>query len=74
MCARLFSCICLIYIPLYLNENESSLAGGNLRSAIAIIPLVLFVSSFLTALALKFIPNRIKNWVISPQLSFPGFG
>lgn len=70
--ARLFMTTALIYIPLWLNErtatNELNIANGEASAGdksvehIATVPLVSFLSSFLSSLAMKY-SNRIGHRV-----------
>lgn len=66
MSSRLFTTLSLIYIPLYLDEKISVLSqdGNGLRGAVASVPLVCFVSSFLTSLFLKYCAKVCNDKVV----------
>lgn len=54
--SRLFLVICTIYIPIWLNELMKLKTGQTVEN-IAIIPLVFFASSFITAILLKLVSS-----------------
>lgn len=56
MASRLFTTLNLIYIPLYLEEREenSNIINNGLRQTIATVPLVCFLSSFISSIFLRF--------------------
>lgn len=64
--SRLFLVICIIYIPIWLNEFMKTKTDQNIEN-IALVPLIFFVSSFIAAFLLKYI-----NQNISHKVRFPG--
>ena len=58
--SRLFLLICIIYIPIWLNELMKLKTGQTIEN-IAIIPLTFFASSFVVAVLLKFINQNISQ-------------
>ncbi|NP_001280547.1 uncharacterized protein LOC655856 [Tribolium castaneum] len=66
MASRLFTTLTLIYIPLYLDEKgaRSEDTGDGIRQTIASVPLVCFVASFMTSIALKFRLRRCSDKVV----------
>lgn len=60
--SRLFLLICIIYIPIWLNELMKLKTGQTIEN-IAIIPLTFFASSFVVAVLLKFINQNISQKV-----------
>ncbi|XP_070499463.1 major facilitator superfamily domain-containing protein 12-like [Chironomus tepperi] len=61
--SRLFLLICIIYIPIWLNELMKLKTGQTIEN-IAIIPLTFFASSFVVAVLLKFINQNISQNII----------
>lgn len=61
--SRLFLVICTIYIPIWLNELMKLKTGQQTVENIAIIPLVFFVSSFITAVLLKLVSSSLNTSV-----------
>lgn len=61
--SRLFLVICTIYIPIWLNELMKLKTGQQTVENIAIIPLVFFVSSFITAVLLKLVSTSLNTSV-----------
>ncbi|KAK5639425.1 hypothetical protein RI129_011917 [Pyrocoelia pectoralis] len=66
MASRLFTTLNLIYIPLFLEERQIILMpeSDGIREAIAIVPLVSFLSSFGMSFILKFRPKQMNEKVI----------
>ncbi|XP_017769150.1 PREDICTED: major facilitator superfamily domain-containing protein 12-like [Nicrophorus vespilloides] len=66
MSARLYSILNLIYIPLYLNERitKYNQESDSIRSSVAIIPLICFLTSFITSIILKYRPNVLSDKMI----------
>lgn len=60
--SRLFLVICIIYIPIWLNEFLKTKSDLNIDN-IALIPLIFFVSSFVAAFLLKYINQNISHKV-----------
>lgn len=58
--SRLFLLICIIYIPIWLNELMKLKTGQTIEN-IAIVPLTFFASSFAVAVLLKFINQNISQ-------------
>lgn len=65
MASRLFTTLTLIYIPLYLDEKGyiSEVIRKEYRQAIASVPLVCFLASFITSILLKYRTNRCSDKV-----------
>jgi fucose permease len=60
--SRLFLVICIIYIPIWLNEFMKTEGGLSIEN-IALIPLIFFVASFFAALPLKYINQKCSQKV-----------
>lgn len=67
--SRLFLVICIIYIPIWLNEFMKTKSDLTIEN-IAIIPLIFFVASFVAAFLLKYINQKISHKVREPN-GFP---
>lgn len=68
--SRLFLVICIIYIPIWLNEFMKTKSDLTIEN-IAIIPLIFFVASFVAAFLLKYINQKISHKVREPNGCFP---
>lgn len=60
--SRLFLLICIIYIPIWINELMKMKTGQTIEN-IAIVPLAFFASSFAVAIVLKYISQNISQKV-----------
>lgn len=60
--SRLFLVICIIYIPIWLNEFMKTRTDQTIEN-IAIIPLIFFVASFVAAFLLQYINQKISHKV-----------
>jgi sugar phosphate permease len=60
--SRLFLVICIIYIPIWLNEFMKTKPDSKIEN-IALVPLIFFVSSFAAAFLLKYINQSISHKV-----------
>lgn len=60
--SRLFLVICIIYIPIWLNEFMKTKPEIKIEN-IAIIPLIFFVASFIAAFLLKYINQHFSHKV-----------
>lgn len=60
--SRLFLVICIIYIPVWLNEFMKTKPDQNIEN-IALIPLIFFVASFAAAFLLKYINKSVSHKV-----------
>lgn len=60
--SRLFLLICIIYIPIWLNELMK-LKTGETIDIIAVVPLTFFASSFVVAVFIKFLSQGISQKV-----------
>lgn len=70
--SRLFLLICIIYIPIWLNEMMKQKTGDQTidRDHLAVIPLAFFASSFVVAIVLKYISQNIsQNVSVQPVLT-----
>lgn len=65
--SRLFLVICIIYIPVWLNEFMKAKPDQNIEN-IALIPLIFFVASFVAAFLLKCINQNISHKVRTGDL------
>lgn len=63
--SRLFITLATVYLPLYTEEAE---VGG--KRALATVPLVSYVSSFVAALLLKHINRYCGTKVIRPSVGY----
>lgn len=65
MAARLFNILNLVYIPLLIDERsfQNNVEKEKMRQTIASVPLVCYISSFLTAIFLKFRGERFNDKV-----------
>lgn len=64
--SRLYMILNLVYMPLYLEERESlNVTGGDLREAVATVPLLSFLASFLASLGLKYKGSVCGNKVLT---------
>ncbi|KAK4871773.1 hypothetical protein RN001_015897 [Aquatica leii] len=65
MASRLFTTLNLIYTPLFLEERQTAdVANSDIRQAIAIVPLVTFLSSFFTSIILKCRSQQVTDKLI----------
>jgi hypothetical protein len=55
--SRLFFVICIIYIPIWLNDFMKTKSDQRIEN-IALIPLIFFVASFIAAFLLKYINQK----------------
>lgn len=60
--SRLFFVVCIIYIPIWLNDFMKTKSDQNIEN-IALIPLIFFVASFAAAFILKFINKNVSHKV-----------
>jgi hypothetical protein len=60
--SRMFLLICIIYIPIWINELMKTKTGQSIEN-IAVVPLAFFASSFAVAIALKCISQNISQKV-----------
>lgn len=72
--SRLFLIICIVYIPIWLNEFMKTRPNQNIE-IIALIPLIFFVSSFVAAFLLKFInkntSHKVRTTALKDDLIIP---
>lgn len=69
MSSRLYTILNLIYMPLYLEERLQTNDNDNsIRGAIASVPLMCFLASFATSLAINNRPNFVTDKVLYSSL------
>jgi MFS family permease len=66
--SRLFLLICIIYIPIWINELMKLKTGQTIEN-IAIVPLAFFASSFVAAIVLKYASQNISQKVRAEETS-----
>ncbi|CRK96281.1 CLUMA_CG009703, isoform A [Clunio marinus] len=61
--SRLFLVICIIYIPIWLNDFMKTRTDQTIEN-IAIIPLIFFVASFVAAFLLKYLNQKLSHKIV----------